>query len=59
LEDDLIGRPMDAALADRVQADHVSPLAPIDDVRASAGYRLEAAVELLRRTLAACVGEGP
>ena len=59
LEDDLIGRPMDATLAEGVRSEHLSALAPIDDVRASAGYRLEAAVELLRRTLAACVRDAP
>lgn len=55
LEAALSGAPHDAAaLAARVQPEHLAPLAPIDDVRASAGYRLEAAAELVRRTLADC-----
>ena len=34
-----------------------SPLSPIDDVRASAGYRLEAALTLLRRSLVELGGD--
>src|SRR5271165_2901221 len=37
---------------DRVQAEHLAPLAPIDDVRASAEYRLLAAQALIGRALA-------
>ncbi len=33
-------------------AQHLSPLTPIDDVRATAGYRREAALVLIRRALA-------
>lgn len=40
------------ALAARVEASQLAPLSPIDDVRGSAGYRLDAAVTLLRRLLA-------
>ncbi len=36
-----------------VRPAHLTPLAPIDDVRATAVYRREAALELLRRSLAA------
>lgn len=43
-----------AALAERVRREHLAPLAPIDDVRASAGYRRLAAEELVRRALADC-----
>jgi CO/xanthine dehydrogenase FAD-binding subunit len=39
-------------LAARVEALHLAPLSPIDDVRGSAGYRREAAATLLRRLLA-------
>lgn len=52
LEADLAGRPAaDAAgtVADR----HVAALSPIDDVRADAGYRRDAALTLVRRCLAA------
>ena len=41
-----------AALRDVPQPAHLAPLAPIDDVRASAGYRAEAALALLRDLLA-------
>jgi CO/xanthine dehydrogenase FAD-binding subunit len=39
------------ALAGRVDAAHLAPLSPIDDVRGSAAYRRDAAVTLLRRLL--------
>ncbi|CAN5703605.1 xanthine dehydrogenase family protein subunit M [soil metagenome] len=51
LEAALIGVAIDA-LAARVEASQLAPLSPIDDVRGSAGYRLDAAVTLLRRLLA-------
>ncbi len=51
LERNLIGRLPGPALADCVTPDHLAPLSPIDDVRAGAAYRLEAALELLRRGL--------
>ena len=34
---------------------HLTPLSAIDDIRASAAYRLEAALELVRRALTDCV----
>jgi CO/xanthine dehydrogenase FAD-binding subunit len=37
---------------DLVRPEHLVPLQPIDDVRATAGYRLDATLELLRRGLA-------
>jgi CO/xanthine dehydrogenase FAD-binding subunit len=40
-------------LLDCVEAADLAPLAPIDDVRASADYRLDATLALLRRALAA------
>lgn len=52
LENALRGKSMDAALPDLVEARHLSALAPIDDVRASAGYRLDSALTVLKRTLA-------
>ncbi|MBS0550784.1 MAG: FAD binding domain-containing protein [Proteobacteria bacterium] len=51
LEAALAGAPLDAGLGDRVESGHLAPLAPIDDVRGSAGYRNEAALTLLRRLL--------
>jgi len=50
LEAALIGATVDS-LAARVDASHLAPLSPIDDVRGSAGYRREAVVILLRRLL--------
>lgn len=52
LEAALRGCVIDSGLADIPHPSHLSPLSPIDDVRASAGYRLEAALTLLRRSLA-------
>ncbi len=52
LEAALRGQPVDADLAALAQPDHLQDLAPIDDVRASAEYRAEAALIVLRRLLA-------
>jgi CO/xanthine dehydrogenase FAD-binding subunit len=51
LEAALAGAVLDASLGDRVEATHLAPLAPIDDVRGSAGYRRDAALTVLRRLL--------
>lgn len=51
LEQALIGQPPGAA-AGLVAADHLAHLTPIDDVRASAAYRLSAAGALVRDALA-------
>lgn len=40
-----------AMLAEQVDAAHLAPLSPIDDVRGSAAYRRDAVVTLLRRLL--------
>ena len=47
----LRGAPCNPLLGSRVQPGHLSPLIPIDDVRASAEYRLDAALTLVRRTV--------
>ena len=52
LEGRLVGETLSPALADAVRADDLQPLAPIDDVRGTAAYRLDAAATLLRRALA-------
>ena len=52
LEAALLGRPLTPALADVVRQEHLARLAPIDDVRGTAAYRSDAAVTLLKRTLA-------
>ena len=51
LEAALAGQPLSRALAARVNADHLAPLTPIDDVRGTAAYRLDAAHTLVRRAL--------
>src|SRR5215469_9912510 len=51
LEQALLGRPWDRGLAAAVEPAQLGVLSPIDDVRAGAGYRREAALVLLRRTL--------
>ena len=51
LEVALAGEPLDARLAEKVQRAHLAPLAPIEDVRGSADYRLDVVVTLLRRML--------
>jgi CO/xanthine dehydrogenase FAD-binding subunit len=53
LEQDLIGLPL-ANVAAAAKAEHLAQLSPIDDVRAPATYRLEAALEGVRRALAEC-----
>jgi CO/xanthine dehydrogenase FAD-binding subunit len=52
LEAALIGRKADARLADLALPDHLAALSPIDDIRADAGYRREAALVLVKRCLA-------
>lgn len=56
LEQALIGTPA-ADAATRVQADQLAPLAPIDDIRGSGAYRLDAVIALLRRLLDATPAE--
>lgn len=55
LERDLVGLPCAAGIGDAVTATHLSPLSPIDDVRATAEYRRDASLTLVRRALEACV----
>ncbi|MEM9628484.1 MAG: FAD binding domain-containing protein [Pseudomonadota bacterium] len=55
LERDLAGAPLDQ-LPDIVTSDHVDPLTPIDDVRATAPYRRRAALVLVRRSLTSAAG---
>jgi CO/xanthine dehydrogenase FAD-binding subunit len=56
LEAALVGRKLDATLPAAVQAAHLAALAPIDDIRASADYRNDAALTLVRRLLSQIVG---
>ncbi len=49
LEQVLLDKPADAGLAALVSPEHLSSLSPIDDVRATATYRRDAALTLVRR----------
>jgi CO/xanthine dehydrogenase FAD-binding subunit len=51
LEAALLGHMADATLGHRVTPRHLAALAPIDDVRASAEYRADAAITVVRRAL--------
>jgi CO/xanthine dehydrogenase FAD-binding subunit len=51
LEAALIAAPAHAPAASLVTEAHLAPLSPIDDVRASAAYRRDAALTLVRRAL--------
>ncbi len=53
LEDALVGRPIDGDLGEAVHVSDFAALSPIDDVRGSAAYRREAAVEIVRRAVRA------
>lgn len=53
----LIGQAFDANILTRIGAEQLDPLSPIDDIRATAGYRREAAAVLIRRSLEALLAE--
>ena len=55
LEQSLVGQGAVRGFSDRVAPEHLAVLAPIDDVRATADYRRDAALTLVRRALEACV----
>jgi CO/xanthine dehydrogenase FAD-binding subunit len=56
LEAALVGQKADDALGERIEPGHLSSLAPIDDVRGSAEYRLAAAREILARAIRNAAG---
>jgi len=56
LEAALVGRPADASLAAAVAAEHLGDLTPIEDVRGSRAYRIEAAREIVSRALLGAAG---
>ncbi len=58
LEAELRGERLDMTLLDRVTPTVLSTLTPIDDVRASAAYRRDAALILVRRALARWMDAG-
>ncbi|MFK7857196.1 MAG: xanthine dehydrogenase family protein subunit M [Granulosicoccus sp.] len=51
LEAALYKKPLSSDLSNLVTADHLTTLAPIDDVRSTGHYRMEASLELVRRSL--------
>jgi CO/xanthine dehydrogenase FAD-binding subunit len=55
LERELVGATVRDGLSARVAPDHLAPLSPIDDVRATAEYRRDASLTLVRRALDACM----
>lgn len=57
LEAALCKQPLSEDLANLVNADQLSSLSPIDDVRSSSQYRMEASLELIKRTLISLVGD--
>ncbi|MFY9561355.1 MAG: xanthine dehydrogenase family protein subunit M [Terriglobales bacterium] len=56
LERELIGASVRDGLGARVAPEHLAPLSPIDDLRATAEYRRDASLTLVRRALNSCVG---
>jgi CO/xanthine dehydrogenase FAD-binding subunit len=59
VETALIGRPVDGSLANAVRSAPVTELSPIDDVRGSTAYRLEAAREIAARAVCLAAGLTP
>ena len=56
LERDLVGAVLRDGFAGKVRPEHLLALAPIDDVRATAAYRMDATRTLVERALNLCVG---
>jgi CO/xanthine dehydrogenase FAD-binding subunit len=54
LERALVGRPARAGLSLVASPEHLATLSPINDVRATAAYRRDASLTLVRRALDAC-----
>jgi CO/xanthine dehydrogenase FAD-binding subunit len=57
LEQALVGAPARSGIGKMVAPEHLL-LSPIDDIRAAASYRSDAALTLVKRALEACVGNG-
>jgi CO/xanthine dehydrogenase FAD-binding subunit len=57
LEQALVGASIQSRLGDCVRREHLASLIPIDDVRATAEYRRDAALTLARRALDSCLPE--
>jgi CO/xanthine dehydrogenase FAD-binding subunit len=54
LERQLVGKQINSSLADLVSENHLRPLSPITDVRATSEYRHDAALTLVRRAIQEC-----
>jgi CO/xanthine dehydrogenase FAD-binding subunit len=50
----LIGAPASSGLGPLIETNDLTQLSPIDDIRASADYRRDTALTLLRRAIDAC-----
>jgi len=55
LEEDLVGSSVRNGLDRLVRPEHLASLSPIDDVRATAEYRVDASLRLVQRALKSCV----
>jgi CO/xanthine dehydrogenase FAD-binding subunit len=58
LESDLVGASVRDALGEVVGPEHLAPLSPIDDVRATSEYRMDASLRLVQRALNSCAENG-
>ena len=58
LEAELVGASVCDGLGGVVRPEHLDALSPIDDVRATAEYRMDASLRLLQRALNSCVENG-
>ena len=54
LESDLVGASVRDGLGEVVGPEHLAPLSPIDDVRATSEYRMDASLRLVQRALNSC-----
>jgi CO/xanthine dehydrogenase FAD-binding subunit len=54
LESDLVGASVRDGLGEVAGPEHLAPLSPIDDVRATSEYRMDASLRLVQRALNSC-----
>lgn len=58
LEDELVGVSLHKGCGAVARPEHLAPLSPIDDVRATGEYRMDAALRLVQRALNSCAENG-
>jgi CO/xanthine dehydrogenase FAD-binding subunit len=58
LEQALLSKPARRGLGGFAQPEHLAALSPIDDLRATASYRFDAALQLVRNAIEACAAGG-